>query len=910
MSARGKSLRISNPERNARKNRTGRAPLEVAVKLVLLALMALGLGVLAGWHLHWRFLVQLIQGTTPMQYNTALAFILYSGVMLSYVWRVSPPDGMELHKWGPATVTIAVLAFFICFGIIFQNTSAVTKTIELFLSMSVIGLLGYGVYQLANFKLAYKGMILIAVPLLFVLFFVALVIRMKAENEEAQRWYLHTKEVIAAAKKISTDAANAQYILRSYVATGNASFATPYYPLIQAMPDSISRLQSLVSDNPTQSERALQLSDLTKARLAILAEVERLMRESQQVAAAEQLKKSYDREAWTLYLREMNEFVAEEERLDADRRIRVEHSWQRLNWLLVAGALAAILLAFMLVLLFSRGISNRLQILSENVESLAKGEALCLPLTGIDEIAHLDQVFHRMAKALAEALRKEGALIEYAQNFICSIDADGRLVKVNPASFKALGYQPDELLGLPFTGLVADDEVERIKAIFATVQSSETADDYETRLLHKDGASVHMLCSAFWSKTDQLMFCIARDITERKRAEEALQKYADEIQDLYDHAPCGYHSVDADGTFLKINNTELHWLGYSREEVVGKLRFANFLTSESLEVFRDNFSEFKQKGSVRDLEFQMRRKDGSIITVLLNATAIKDTSGNYLASRTTLFDITERRLADDQIRQLNYILEQHAGQLEAANKELEAFSYSVSHDLRAPLRHIDGFVALLAKNSSASLDDKGRRYLKVISEAAKRMGQLIDDLLAFSRMGRAEMQKANINMEALVEQVRKDFYRETEERKINWRIAPLPVVQADPAMLRLVLENLLSNAIKYTRTRRDAVIEIGSQTQAPPDATVFYVRDNGVGFDMKYIDKLFGVFQRLHGAEEFEGTGIGLANVRRIIHRHGGKAWAESIVDGGATFYFSIPNLSQEPAEISQGGKTIAMQDA
>ncbi len=248
-----------------------------------------------------------------------------------------------------------------------------------------------------------------------------------------------------------------------------------------------------------------------------------------------------------------------------------------------------------------------------------------------------------------------------------------------------------------------------------------------------------------------------------------------------------------------------------------------------------------------------------------------------------------RRRAEKKISSLNDELHRHIQQLEAVNRELETFSYSVSHDLRAPLRHIAGFVQLLNEKDMTLLDEKSRHYLQVISESAQTMGTLIDDLLAFSRMGRAEMMKTAIDPNLLVTGVVDELAQETEGRDIAWEIAPLPLVEGDAAMLRLVFFNLIANALKFTRPRAKARIEIGSIGDQPGETT-FYVRDNGVGFAMKYVDKLFGLFQRLHDPAEFEGTGIGLANVQRIVHRHGGRIWAEGMPDGGAVFWFSLPN--------------------
>jgi signal transduction histidine kinase len=246
------------------------------------------------------------------------------------------------------------------------------------------------------------------------------------------------------------------------------------------------------------------------------------------------------------------------------------------------------------------------------------------------------------------------------------------------------------------------------------------------------------------------------------------------------------------------------------------------------------------------------------------------------------------RDADQLLRARGAELESRMAELNAVNQELEAFSYSVSHDLRAPLRHITGFASLLESTSAGHLDPEDRRRLKTISEAASRMGRLIDDLLSFSRMGRQALSKRRVRLDDIVKEARKEVTVPGSD-PVAWDIQPLPEVEADPAMLHLVFVNLMSNAVKYTHPGEQPRVEIGANDQKP-DETVVFVRDHGVGFDMQYAHKLFGVFQRLHSADQFEGTGIGLANVRRIIHRHGGRTWAEGAIDAGATFYFSLPH--------------------
>jgi signal transduction histidine kinase len=233
-------------------------------------------------------------------------------------------------------------------------------------------------------------------------------------------------------------------------------------------------------------------------------------------------------------------------------------------------------------------------------------------------------------------------------------------------------------------------------------------------------------------------------------------------------------------------------------------------------------------------------------------------------------------------------LGERSDQLAAVNKELEAFSYSVSHDLRAPLRHVNGFTELLQKSPGPEFDENRRRYLRLISESAMKMGELIDSLLVFSRMGRAEMLHTRVDLNTVVRQAQRDVAEADPARSVNWMINPLPTVQGDPTMLQLVFTNLLSNAFKYSRTRENATIEVGSKHDSNSEWVIF-VKDNGVGFDMNYADRLFGVFQRLHRSEDFEGTGIGLANVQRIVLRHGGRVWAESEVGKGSTFYVALP---------------------
>lgn len=309
------------------------------------------------------------------------------------------------------------------------------------------------------------------------------------------------------------------------------------------------------------------------------------------------------------------------------------------------------------------------------------------------------------------------------------------------------------------------------------------------------------------------------------------------------------------------------------------------------------FDELRADTVFRRENLSVESRDGLHIQV--EAVCNLYHSGGREIIQCNLRDVTQRRLAQDQVRRMNEMLEQRVAartcELESANRELEAFTYSVSHDLRAPLRHIMGFVEILEKEAAAELTDAQRRHLFTIGGAARRMAELIEDLLAFSRIGRSEVQKVTVDMLTLVMEALDDLRHETKDRIVSWKIQDLPMVTVDRSLMRQALVNLLSNAIKFTSKRNRAVIEIGTVPGRKNEDTI-YIRDNGVGFNPRYAQKIFGVFERLPNADEFEGTGIGLANVQRIIRRHGGRVWALGKVDSGATFYFTLPRRVENDA--------------
>ncbi|HEY1763737.1 MAG TPA: ATP-binding protein [Opitutaceae bacterium] len=431
---------------------------------------------------------------------------------------------------------------------------------------------------------------------------------------------------------------------------------------------------------------------------------------------------------------------------------------------------------------------------------------------------------------------------------------------------------------------------EPVVALAETARAVSERQDYSVRAVKRSGDELGELTDAFNRMLEQ--------IQEQNRA---IKDSEAQLLTIVENLAEGVVVSDLNGQILHFNRAAIDLHGFStlKESLRHLTKFEEILELTTLDgtalpLARWPLVRVLAGQEVKNLEVRIRRLDIEWTRLLSYVgTLVKNAAGEPLLAVLTIFDITERKRSEDKINQLNASLEarvvQRTSQLEAANKELEAFSYSVSHDLRAPLRHIDGFAGLLAKNGAASLDSNGRRYVGVISGAAKQMGRLIDDLLAFSRAGRTELRHTLVDQDEMVAAIIREGRYGPSDRPIEWKLEPLPDVEGDGAMLRQVWSNLIENAVKYSGKIDRPRIEVGSSVEDGKAEVVFFVRDNGVGFDMKYVDKLFGVFQRLHTTAEFEGTGIGLANVRRIVARHGGRTWAEGAIGLGATIYFTLP---------------------
>ncbi len=485
-----------------------------------------------------------------------------------------------------------------------------------------------------------------------------------------------------------------------------------------------------------------------------------------------------------------------------------------------------------------------------------------------------------------------------------SYEPESERMTWSPEMFRILGCRPAETA--PSYALhqqrIAPQDRGLLDAAMQAALKDGTAFEVEVRAIRPDGTTRHVVSKAAPKRDAKgriaRLVGTLQDVTDRKRSEAALQQERNLLRTLIDRLPDFIYVKDLHGRFLVANSAVARFMGAaSSDDLLGKTD-ADFYPAElAAQYMMDEQRIFNTGGALINKDEPHVDKNGVPHAVVTTKIPMRDTQGQVIGLVGISHDITERKLVEEEIQRLNASLERRVAErtadLTAANAELETFTYSVSHDLRAPLRHIIGFLAMLKAALSAPREPKAADYLQDIERESERMAVMIEDLLAFSRLSRSDLHKGRVNLQTLLETARAQLKPETTGRRIDWNIGVLPEVFGDPALLMQVLVNLLDNAVKFTRPREQATIEVGSRKE--PDEWVIYVRDNGVGFDSTYSGKLFGAFQRLHTRTQFEGTGVGLANVRRIIQRHGGRTWAESAEGHGATFYFSLPRNAAPP---------------
>lgn len=503
-----------------------------------------------------------------------------------------------------------------------------------------------------------------------------------------------------------------------------------------------------------------------------------------------------------------------------------------------------------------------------------------------------EQLIYQQEETVRDALqqrqseRRFRGLLEAAPDGMVIVDQQGTIVMVNAQTEKLFGYARAELLGNPVELLIPerfrDIHPFHRKQYGKNLPVRSMGSDLDLYARRKDGSEfpVEINLSPMETAEDHLIIAGIRDITERKRAEE-------KFRGLLESAPDAMIVVDQQGLIQLVNSQTEKMFGYDRLELISQpieILTPKRFRKRHVKHREGYYVEHPVRPMGMGLELYGLRKSGAEFPVEVSLSPLETESGLLVSA--AIRDVTKRKRMEEDVQKLNEDLKQRAAQLEAANKELEAFSYSVSHDLRAPLRSIDGFSHVLLEDYSEQLPDEGKNYLERVRAAAQRMAALIDDLLNLSRVTRTALQPKFINLSKIVEEIAQSLQESQPGRQVTFSITPDLMVEGDPHLLHIVLENLLSNAWKFTSKQEKTVIEFGQKTHAKE--RTFYVRDNGVGFDMAYADKLFGVFQRLHSISEFPGTGVGLATVQRIIAIHGGRIWAESAEGKGTTFYFTL----------------------
>ena len=496
------------------------------------------------------------------------------------------------------------------------------------------------------------------------------------------------------------------------------------------------------------------------------------------------------------------------------------------------------------------------------------------------------------------AYREQAELLDLTHDAIFVRSMNSKITYWNRAAERTYGWSAEEVRGRTTHEVLAT----RFPVAVQDIQDEViTKGLWEGQLVHYHRGGSEIIVSSRWallrdaSGNPQGFLESNRDISQSVRAEK-------KFRDLLESAPDAIVMVDTNGRMQLVNAQAEKLFGYTREELVGQpVEMLMPARSHRSHVqHREGYSKSPHARAMGvGLELYGLRKDGSEFPVEISLSPLSTSDGTVVLS--SIRDVTERHRAEERIQRLNAELERKVAEVSAVNAELEAFSYSVSHDLRAPLRHIDGFTRILQEDHSQELSGDARHHLERILSAVNHMGHLVDDLLNLARIGRKEMTRQRVKLDEVVREALAELPQDKKDRQIEWRIEPLPEVEGDLGLLKLAFFNLLANAAKFTRTRQPAVIEVGSG--GPPEAPFFFVRDNGVGFDPQYADKLFGVFQRLHRQEEFEGTGIGLATVQRIIRRHGGQIRAEAAPERGATFSFTLqapPGNPKTPSAVRE----------
>lgn len=576
------------------------------------------------------------------------------------------------------------------------------------------------------------------------------------------------------------------------------------------------------------------------------------------------------------------------------------YTWAQLYGVIILGVLLfSFFLAYLLARRLQRRVSAPVQALTHIARRVSEDNTYSVRVNqsaDFDELALLTDAFNKMLRqvelktqALAHSNERVRAVIDAALNAVVVMDHQGKIIDWNERAEKIFGWSREEAIGQSLSDTIIppyfrDAHVRGLAHYLESGQGQVFDQLLELTALRRNGEEFPVELSIRpLRESGQVTFCgFLTDITARKQAEQSLQEYRKRLESIVQRMGDAYIAIDRSWRFRYLNEKALRIMNRHKEQVLGKVVW-EVLPRVLGTVFETEYRKVMNERVSSTFESYYPHYQ-----MWLEVRAYPTQEGIAIFYS----DITKYKTAEEELRMFNLRLEERVKErtqrLEALNAELESFSYSVSHDLRAPLRAIQGYINVLGEEYESQLDEEAHRIMEIITRNVRRMGFLIDDLLAFSRLGRKALMRVQITMAPMLAEVCDDLQRmEEETRDIEFMMHPLPSVYADKNAIRQVWTNLISNALKYTRQIPHARIEIGGEEQA--EAVQYYIKDNGAGFDMKYYSKLFGVFQRLHGQHEFEGTGVGLAIVHRVITKHGGSVWAESVVGEGATFYLSLP---------------------
>lgn len=789
-----------------------------------------------------------------------------------------------------------------------------------------------------------RGLILVLVPFLIQATFAWLMSDLQYQQARAQQVSLRNKDVLVESRRALSLLLDEETGVRGYVITNDATFNEPYEMASQQLPASLRRLEALVADEPQQQTAIRSISAEALKLFEWHTRVVRQVGDGASTEAARAVKSGEGKRMMDELRRDFTAFIDTVEDAALVREAGLISRQQQLRQFVLGGTLASFIAMIALAFTFYRGISLRLGYLVENTQRMTEGRELLARGRGTDEIAKMDQAFHSMAENLDGAR----ATAQEKMNLLQSIlDSMGEGVVVADLSGKFLVFNPaaEVLLGMGATnarpgewpeqyGLYLPDQVTPFppeQVPLARALRNESVDAVEMFIRNTDNSVnrwISVNARPLLNARGEIAggTAVFRDVSALKHSELQLRRSGEEIRDLYNNAPCGYHSLDAAGRFVAINDTELNWLGYERTAVLGRLTFLDVITDDSRALFVKEFPRFKAVGWIDNLEFTMVRKDGSTFPIVLNASAIRDAKGEYISSRSIVVDISDRKRAEQEIRRLNADLElrieertaeltETNRELQQKNKENEMFVYSVSHDLRSPLVNLQGFgqelgmscadlrALFLEDGVAEGVRDRGlallngsmAKSLRYVQSGVLRLSNIIDGMLRLSRTGRVTYRWQKVDVNGLVVRIVESLKNTTEERQATITIQALENVWGDAAALEQVFANLITNAVNYLDPKRAGQIEVGCQTIDPDSRDslrTFYVRDNGLGISAAYHAKVFQAFQRLH-ADAAAGEGIGLTIVQRIVERHRGKVWFESKVGQGSTFFVALPT---EPA--------------